>query len=238
MNRLKSTIVIAVLSPMFLFAQAGRKKVIEGNQLYSEEKYDAASNKYQDALLENPSSPLIQFNVGDVLYKKNNYEKSLEAFQKSLDTDDPIRQSQAYYNLGNTLYRSQKLPESILAYEQALKLNPDDEDAKFNLEFVRNKMKENAKPQQQDQQQQQQNQQQNQQNQDQDKKDQEKKEQEKKEQEKQQEQQQQAQQEQQKKKEMSKEQAEQLMEALKENQEDMKKKQAQASGTMRVDKDW
>ena len=221
--------------PLFLFAQAGRKKVIEGNQLYSEEKYDAASNKYQDALLENPSSPLIQFNVGDVLYKKNNYEKSLEAYQKSLDTDDPMMQSQAYYNLGNALYRSQKLPESILAYEQALKLNPDDEDAKFNLEFVRNKMKENAQPQSQDQQQQQQQQQdqQNQQKQDQNKKDQDKKEQKK-----QQEQQQQQAQQQEQKKEMSKKEAEQLLEALKENQEKMKKKQAQASGRMRVEKDW
>ncbi len=228
-------IIIFVMLPLFLFAQAGRKKVIEGNQLYSEEKYDAASNKYQDALLENPSSPLIQFNVGDVLYKKNNYEKSLESYQKSLDTDDPMMQSQAYYNLGNALYRSQKLPESILAYEQALKLNPDDEDAKFNLEFVRNKMKENAQQQPQDQQQQQQqNQQKNQQKQDQNKKDQDKKQQEK-----QQEQQQQKQaQQQEKKKEMSKKEAEQLLEALKENQEEMKKKQAQASGRMRVEKDW
>jgi Ca-activated chloride channel family protein len=235
---MKKSVLISisfVMLPLFLFAQAGRKKVLEGNQLYSEEKYDAASNKYQDALLENPSSPLIQFNVGDVLYKKNNYEKSLEAYQKSLDTDDPMMQSQAYYNLGNALYRSQKLPESILAYEQALKLNPDDEDAKFNLEFVRNKMKENAQPQSQDQQQQQQQNQQNQQKQDQNKKDQDKKEQEK--QQEQQKQQEQAQQQEQKK-EMSKKEAEQLLEALKENQEEMKKKQAQASGRMRVEKDW
>jgi len=218
-------ILIFVLGiPAFLGAQAGRKKVTEGNRLYSEEKFDEANNKYQDALLEDPGSPLIQFNVGNVLYKKKNYEKALEGYSKSLDTDDPLLQSQTYYNMGNTLYRQGKLLESILAYERALKLNPDDQDAKYNLEFVRNKLKENAKPQQQNQQKQQQKQQ-GQQNKDQQNQQQKKEE----------EQQQAA--EQQQKKEMSKEAAERLLDALKENQKDMKK-QTQGPGKVRVEKDW
>ena len=155
-------LVFSLITPTFLLAQTSRKRVAEGNALYHEEKYDAASDKYQDAILSDPGSPLIQFNMGDALYKKNDYEKALESYQKSLDSDDALFQSKSYYNIGNTLYRLNKLPESILAYEQALKLNPDDEEAKYNLEFVRNKMKENSQPQQQDQQQQQ-NQQQNEQ---------------------------------------------------------------------------
>ena len=68
----------------------------------------AQENRYVDAwflyergkaLLEDPGSPLIQFNVGNVLYKKKNYEKALEGYSKSLDTDDPILQSQTYYNM-------------------------------------------------------------------------------------------------------------------------------------------
>ncbi len=220
-------ILIFVLGiPAFLDAQAGRKKVTEGNRLYSEEKFDEANNKYQDALLEDPGSPPIQFNVGNVLYKKKNYEKALEGYSKSLDTNDPLLQSQAYYNMGNTLYRNSKLPESILAYERALKLNPDDQDAKYNLEFVRNKLKENAKPQQQNQQQ---KQQERQEQQDEDQQDQQQKKREE-------EQQQTA--EQQQKKEMSKEEAERLLDALKENQKDMKKKQTQGQGKVRVEKDW
>jgi Ca-activated chloride channel family protein len=212
--------VVTLSIPVILHGQPGRETVTEGNQLFSEEKFDAAHNKYQDALLQDPASPLIQFNIGNVLYKKKNYEKVTEAYNRALDTDDPLLQSKVYYNIGNTLYRQNKLPESILAYEQALKLNPDDQDAKYNLEFVRNKLKENAQPQPQDQQQQQQQK---------DKQE---------EQEKKEEEQHQSQQEPEKRKEMTKEEAEQLLEALKENQEDLKKKQAQAQGDIRVAKDW
>ena len=220
------TALILLILPAFAGAQSARKRVAEGNELFSQEKFDEANNKYQDALLDDPSSTEIQFNVGNVLYKKKNYEKALEAYNKSLNADDPLFQSKTYYNMGNTLYRNGKLPESALAYEQALKLNPDDLDAKYNLEFVRNKMKENAQPQQQDQQQQQQQQQEQEQQQN-DQQDQQ-----------QEEQQQQEQQQQGEEKEMSKEEAERLLEALKENQEELKKQQAQGQGRARVAKDW
>jgi len=58
-----------------------------------------------------------------------------------------------------------KLPESILAYKKALELNPEDEDAKYNLEYVRAKLKDNSEKQPQENQQQEQRQQ-DQQNQD------------------------------------------------------------------------
>lgn len=227
-NRYALIFVTILSAASSSYAQSEREKVAEGNQLFAEEKYDEANNKYQDALLDNPTSPEIQFNVGNVLYKKNDHEKALESYQKSLDSDDALFQSQSYYNIGNTLYKSGKLPESILAYEQALKLNPDDMDAKYNLEFVRNQIKQNAQPQGQDQQQQQQQDQQQQQEQQQN--------QEQNEEEQEQEQQQQS--EQQEQREMSEEEAKRLLEALKENQEDLKKQQAKAQGQVRVKKDW
>ena len=231
-------ILLILMGAAQLTAQAGRDKIAQGNQLYAEEKFDEANIQYQDALLDNPTSPVIQYNVGNVLYKKKDYKKAIEAYHKSLDSDDPLFQSKTYYNIGNTLYRHNKLLESILAYEKALKLNPEDADAKHNLEFVRNKLKENADKQK-DQNQQQQQQEQQQQNQDQEKKDQEKQDQQeqKKNQEKK-DQQEESQPQPQEKKEMSKEEAERLLEALKEDQKDMKKKQVKGKGRKRVEKDW
>jgi Ca-activated chloride channel family protein len=231
MNAFTVFYIVLFLGPGILFGQAGRKKVMEGNRLFSEEKYDEANNKYQDAMLEDPGSPVIQFNVGDVLYKKNSYEKAMEAYQKAMDSDDPLFQSKSYYNIGNTLYRNGKLPESILAYEQALKLNPDDQDAKYNLEFVRNKLKENAdKQQQQPQQDQQPEQQPQNKNKDEDGQ--------KEKQQKEQEESTPPSEEQEQKKEMSKEEAQRLLDALKENQEDLKKKQVKGKGRASVGKDW
>jgi len=151
-----------LLSPLFffipisVFAQNGHKQVAEGNKLYAEEKYDEANNKYRDALIESPESSIVNFNIGDVQYKKRNFEKAIKSYEKATASDDIIVQSQSYYNIGNTLYKMGKLPESIMAYKKALELNPEDEDAKYNLEYVRAKLKDNSEKQPQENQQQQQ----------------------------------------------------------------------------------
>jgi tetratricopeptide (TPR) repeat protein len=194
------------------FAATTRSKVAEGNKLYRQGKFDAAANRYQDALLDDPGSSRIQFDMGNALYKRKDYQKALDAYQKALGTDDVALQSQVYYNMGNSLYRSQKLPEAISAYERALKLNPNDQDVKYNLEYVRNKLKQNAQPQNQNQQQKQQEQQQAEQR--------------------------LAGKKEEKKPEMSKEDAARLLDALKENQKDLRKQEVRTGGHLQIEKDW
>jgi len=143
-----------LLSINALRAQSGSKKVEEGNALFAEEKYDEANTKYRDALIEVPDSPIVNFNIGDVEYKKRNFEEALKAYQECLTSDDILLQSKAYYNIGNTVYQLGKLPESIQYYKKALELNPEDQDAKYNLEYVRAKLKDNSEKQQSDQNQQ------------------------------------------------------------------------------------
>jgi len=243
-----SVLIISLFSDN-LFPQAGRKQVLEGNKLFAEEKYDEANNKYRDALLEDPDNPIIHFNIADTQHKKGKHEEALENFNKSLSPrlaenrtpeEDRLIQSKIHYNMGNTYYRMNKYLEAIREYQESLKLNPDDEDAKYNLEFVRNKLKNEAQKQNQNsqnqQQQQQQQQQQNQQDQQQ-KEDEKKQEEQKSEQEQQQqEQQQQANGEQ---KELSKEDAERILDALKEDEKkEQQKRKVKSSGRRRVLKDW
>jgi tetratricopeptide (TPR) repeat protein len=57
--------------------------------------------------------------------------------------------SQTHYNIGNSYFKQDKLQESIEAYKKALDLNPNDQDAKYNLELARAKLKESAQKQQQ-----------------------------------------------------------------------------------------
>lgn len=97
-------------------------------------------------------------------YRAGDYEEAAKNFAQSDNAD-------AHYNRGNALAKANKLPEAIKAYDQALKLNPELEDAKKNRKLVEELLE-----------QQQQNQDQQDQNQDkdeQDKKDQEQQDQEK-----------------------------------------------------------
>ncbi len=222
--------------PVFVFAQNGHKQVAEGNKLYAEERYDEANNKYRDALIESPESSIVNFNIGDVQYKKRNFEEAVKSYEQATSSDDIIVQSKSYYNIGNTLYKMGKLPESILAYKKAIELNPEDVDAKYNLEYVRAKLKDNSEKQpqenQQQQQQQEEQQQQDQQNQDQEQNSEEQQQKQQEQQQSNQEDQQnpEEQQEQQQEqavepKEISKEDAERLLNALQNEEKDLLKEQ-------------
>ncbi len=150
---------------------------------YKKGDYAKAEKQYEQAATQDPQTAPLQFNLGAATYKTGEYDKALPAFQKALDTDQVGVQQQAYYDMGNTQYRlGQKTEKSapqdtiktwqsaVQSYDAALKLKPDDADAKFNRDFVQKKLDELQKqqPQQQKQDQQkqdQQNQKQDQQNQ-------------------------------------------------------------------------
>jgi tetratricopeptide (TPR) repeat protein len=73
----------------------------------------------------------------------------MEAYERAIESGDPALASAAWYNLGNALYRRQQLEQSLEAYKQALRVNPNDADAKYNLERVLEQMQEQEQQQEQ-----------------------------------------------------------------------------------------
>jgi Ca-activated chloride channel family protein len=228
------------------------KKNKEGIGYYTEEKYEEALGAYRDAQLEVPESPELHFNIGNTLYQQKKYEEAQEEYLQALSTDDALLQSQIFYNIGNCQYRLNKLVEAVDSYKKDLEINPDDMDAKHNLEFVRNKLKEMA---QQQQQQAQQEQQQNMQEQDQEQQqqqgeqaqeqqqageEQQAQQQEGEEQPEEGSEEQQQQQAQKAEGEMTEEEAQRILDALKDDEQEVQKeiRKAQSSGKKQVAKDW
>ena len=139
-----SVIILSYLSIVGWIWQspvAGKNK--EGVNLYNEGKIDEALLKWRDAQIESPDKKELHYNIGNVLHEQKKYEDSFSEYEKVLDTKNAELQSKTYYNMGNTHYRMEKLLEAIEDYKKCLDINPDDVDAKYNIEFVRNKIKEN-----------------------------------------------------------------------------------------------
>ncbi|MCF6355513.1 MAG: VWA domain-containing protein [Candidatus Polarisedimenticolaceae bacterium] len=77
-------------------------------------------------------------------YRAGEYEQAIEVL-------DGINSPDALYNKGNALAQFGKLPEALQAYDQALELNPEDEDIAYNRELVEKQLEQQQKEDQQQQ---------------------------------------------------------------------------------------
>ncbi|HSI85932.1 MAG: VWA domain-containing protein [Candidatus Methylacidiphilales bacterium] len=124
----------------------------KAEQAYKEGKFKDALDQYKSSLEANPT-PEMAFNIGAAAYKSQDYETAAMAFDGAMHTSDLGLQQRAYYNMGNTLFRvgeptEQLAPDktieawekSVKQYDSALKLNPRDADAKFNRDFVKQRL--------------------------------------------------------------------------------------------------
>ncbi|MGR9107592.1 MAG: VWA domain-containing protein [Gammaproteobacteria bacterium] len=69
-------------------------------------------------------------------------EYSAGKYQEALELLKEAHSANAAYNQGNALARAGRLPEALKAYDQALAVNPDDDDARYNRDLVEKLMKE------------------------------------------------------------------------------------------------
>ena len=107
-----------------------------GNRLYEEGRFQEAHARYLEALEKAPGLPVARFNEGSALYQSQEFQRAMEAFLEAAEGADPEWQADALYNLGNALVRQEQPGPAVEAYKQALRLDPEDRDAKHNLELA------------------------------------------------------------------------------------------------------
>jgi len=154
-----------LLLPLFAYSQGDKKFIRQGNREYEKNKYAESEVYYRRAIDKNKESSDAVFNSGDALYKQDKFVDAGKQFADNHDmNDNSKKKSASLYNLGNSLLMADKVKESIDAFKGSLRLNPDNMEAKYNLAYAQDLLRE-----QEQEQQQQQQQQQDQQNQDQNK---------------------------------------------------------------------
>jgi len=162
-----SLILIFILSVIYssdLFAQKENVLISKGNQLYKEKKFDQSQEQYQKAVQEAPANATANYNLGNAQFRKNSFDDAAKSYNATIEHsgDKPVQQK-GYYNKGVALIKEQKTDESIDSWKNALKLDPNDNDARENLEkALLDKKAKQPKDQKQNQQQNKQNQQQQQ----------------------------------------------------------------------------
>jgi Ca-activated chloride channel homolog len=152
-NLLKISILsVLVLIPLLSGAQPEKKYIRQGNREYGKEKFQESEVSYRRAVDGNNRSADAVFNIGDALYKQKKYEEAAKHFTENTNmNDNPEKKSAGLYNLGNSLLQAKKLKESIEAYKGSLKLDPDNFEAKYNLAYAQDLLREQQQQEQQQQ---------------------------------------------------------------------------------------
>ncbi len=119
----------------------------KGNEAYKNNDFVNALNAYGNVLEKNPGNAAAQFNQGNALYKTDKKDEAVNAYDNAIKKlNTPVEKSNAYYNKGVVFQNDKKLPECIVAYKDALKLDPENEDARQNLQKALQQQKEKQKP--------------------------------------------------------------------------------------------
>lgn len=137
---MRNYLMLSLLSftPLAVWGQKERADIRQGNRAYYEGKYPEAEVGYKRAIEKNINSYEANFNLAGALYKQGRYDDAAAAYQKlAQDGSDVQRQASTYYNMGNTYVKQRKIDEAIEAYKNALRLTPDDKEAKFNLAYAK-----------------------------------------------------------------------------------------------------
>jgi Ca-activated chloride channel family protein len=112
-----------------------------GERLYHQGKYPEAYAQFRRGL-ERDSSARLAFDAGSTLYRLERYDEAVAAFRQA--SRSPAFRQQSLYNLGNALVRAaeerpgeaEPLREAVTAFEEALRLTPADDAARWNLEVA------------------------------------------------------------------------------------------------------
>jgi Ca-activated chloride channel family protein len=157
-------LILGLLTFLMLTAcsSSAEKLNQDGNEAFIKEQFEEALAAYQSAKVENPELAEPYYNAANTLYRQGNYAAAMEQLQGALSyVDDDSLAEKSFYNLGNNYFNTQELETAVEAYKQALLLNPEDLEAKYNLELALQQQQQQQE-QQQDQEQEQQEQEQSQ----------------------------------------------------------------------------
>ena len=116
-----------------------RSLVRRGNRAYDRGRYEVSIERYTKALEKSPGNYEALYDLGNALASAERYDKAEETLRAA--AADTLRsgdeRAEAYFNLGNVQLSQQKLQEALESYKNSLRMNPSDEEAKYNYVYVK-----------------------------------------------------------------------------------------------------
>lgn len=140
-------IILFFITTGLLHAQQAYDHIRKGNELYKQQNFEEAEKEFAKALELEPDNTIVINNLASVKHRLNKPAEAKKEFEKLLsEKNDNMTRATAHYNIGAILSKEKKLEESIEAYKNSLRLNPDDKQARENLQKALLELKKQQQP--------------------------------------------------------------------------------------------
>ena len=136
-----------VLCTSLVSAQKVNEIIKKGNDLYKQQQYEPAKAVYDEALTKDSSNTIARFNLANTAYRLAKPDEAIKSLDQLLiKYTDAGEKSRAYYNKGVVLTNQKRLEESIEEYKNALRQDPNDKEARENLQKALLELKKKSPP--------------------------------------------------------------------------------------------
>lgn len=127
-----------------VMAQTDRQLVREGNKMFHRQDYGKAEVEYRKALAKNSRNTQAMYNLGCALMMQKRDSLGIIWLEKAAREETiPMRRSKAFHNMGWICQSHGMYAEAIEAYKSALRLNPSDNETRYNLALCKHLQKKN-----------------------------------------------------------------------------------------------
>jgi len=132
-------LIIAAAFLMCAWLDPYKDEVSLGNKQLKDKNISEAKKHYKIAEQYAPSRDdlnNLEFNKAVADFASGDTRSAMDGYRNALRSEDKNVQKKAFYSLGNVYYKAGKKREAAQAYINALKLDPNYENAKKNLEYI------------------------------------------------------------------------------------------------------
>ena len=136
------TLLLLALGSMGVMAQNDRDHIRKGNRFYRSGAIEQAEVEYSKALTKKDDNPQALYNLACTYMQQNKDSLAAVYFDKASNAEtSKFRKSKSFHNAGVIYQRHQMYAEAIKAYEQSLRLNPNDNETRYNLVLCKRNQK-------------------------------------------------------------------------------------------------
>ncbi len=140
-NKKAAVLLLLLLATLTTNAQTDRRHIRQGNKHYRSGNYAEAEVAYRKGAEKNPRNPQAAYNLGNALMVQKKDSAAVQQFEAAAKLEtNPRRKFMSYHNMGVVCQIHKMYGEAIEAYKSALRLNPNDDETRYNLALCKRQL--------------------------------------------------------------------------------------------------